>query len=95
MYLCKKLQVVGGGCACTVELYLAMYSRTEESYMGNAHEFSAVHQGTGSACNAHGESSRGWVLPDSHLIFLSALAKKFNALVQPHLPRQDKNPSPS
>ena len=29
-------------CMCTVGLFLAMYSRTEESLMGNAHEFSTV-----------------------------------------------------
>lgn len=58
--------------------------------MGNAHEFSVVHQGTGSTCNAHGESSRGWVLLDSHLIFSLCLGQENQcaSTASPATPRQ-------
>jgi hypothetical protein len=51
-----------------------------------------------SACNAHGESSRGWVLPDSlissSLISIPPFAKKLDGAVQSHLPHQDKDHRP-
>jgi hypothetical protein len=51
-------------CMCTVELFLAMYSRMEESLMGNAHELSTVAYADGTVlvgwitqpANAHGKS---------------------------------------
>ena len=53
-------------CMCTVGLFLAMYSRTEESLMGNAHEFSTAACAGGAVllgritqpASAHGNPSR-------------------------------------